>query len=367
MWWCASLVVRDMKIALNKIGLRVAGGTVLALIVIAAMAWLAGAFRPGKIPPGELAIPGRPVAGTVVVARAAERPRDAVVVGSVQSEVRTSIAARIIANVVEMRVNAGDHVKRGEVLVVLDDAAPKARVEQARELLRSAEANRSLAQTELDRINVLRPTGAISRSQIDEWETKKAVAEADVARAKQAVVESEVGLEDAQLRAPFDGVVIDRSAEPGEQAYPGRPLLTVYDPSRLRLEASVPESYVGRLHAGQAASVYIEAVSQARAGRVEQIVPASDPNSRSFLVKVHLDDPAGLYPGMYGRMRVVLGTERRIEVPRAAVSEVGQLAFVDVVQAGRARRRAVRLGQAEGATVEVLAGLRDGEQIVIGE
>ncbi len=337
--------------------------TAMVLVVVAAMAWLSGVFHRGKIQPGKAEARQEPAAGKGLLVSRVERPRDVEVVGSIQSESRTNIASRIVANVIEMKVNAGDKVKTGDLLVVLDSVAPKARVEQAREMLRSAEANRSLAQTELDRVSTLRQTGAVSQNQIDEWETKLALAKSDVARSEQAIREAEVGLADAQLKAPFDGVVIDRLAEPGDQAYPGRPLLTMYDPGRLRVEASVRESYTGRLQPGQKITVFIDSIAQERVGQVQQIVPASDPTSRSFLVKVHLDDPAGLYPGMYARMRVPLGTESRLEVPQSLVRRVGQLTFVDVLDNGHVDRRAVRLGRPSGESVEVIAGLSEGERL----
>ena len=335
----------------------------MIVVVVAAMAWLSGVFHTGKVQPARIETPQKAVAGNGLLVSRVERPRDVEVVGSVQSESRTNIASRIVANVIEMKVSAGDKVKAGSVLVVLDNVAPKARVEQAREMQRSAEANRSLAQTELDRISTLRQTGAVSQNQIDEWETKLALAKSDVARSEQAIREAEVGLADAELKAPFDGVVIDRLAEPGDQAYPGRPLLTMYDPNHLRVEASVREAYTGRLQPGQKISVFIDSVAQERVGEVRQIVPASDPTSRSFLVKLHLNDPSGLYPGMYARMRVPLGTESRLEIPQSQVRRVGQLTFVEVLGDGHVDRRAVRLGRTSGDNVEVLAGLSEGERL----
>jgi RND family efflux transporter MFP subunit len=335
----------------------------MVVVVVLAMAWLSGVFHRGKVQPAKIAATREAVNGHGLRVSRVERPRDVEVVGSIQSESRTNIASRIVANVIEMKASAGSKVKAGDVLVILDSVAPKARVEQAREMLRSAEANRSLAQTELDRVSTLRQTGAVSQNQIDEWETKLALAKSDVSRSEQAIREAEVGLADAELKAPFDGVVIDRLAEPGDQAYPGRPLLTMYDPNRLRLEASVREAYMGRLQPGQKISVFIDSIAQERPGEVQQIVPATDPTSRSFLVKVHLNDPTGLYPGMYARMRVPLGTESRLEIPQSIVRRVGQLTFVEVLDNGHVDRRAVRLGRTSGDNVEVLAGLSEGERL----
>src|SRR6185437_14176343 len=338
----------------------------MVAIVVAAMAWLSGVFRPHQIRPEKLTTQSHVYGGSTWVAKSTQQPRDIEVVGSIQSESQTSIASRIVANVIEIKVSAGERVKRGDLLIVLDDAAPRARVEQAREMLRSAQANQSLAQTELDRIASVEHTGAVSRNQIDEWQTKLAVSKADVARAQQSITETQVALADAQLQAPFDGIVVDRLAEPGEQAFPGRPLLTLYDPARLRLEASVREAYTGKLQLGQRIAVFIESVGQQRMGEVQRIVPASDPTSRSFLVRVHLDDPSNLYPGMYARMRVPLGTESRLQVPQAMIRRVGQMTFVNVLENGQMARRAVRLGDLHDDAVEVLAGLSEGEVIVSG-
>jgi membrane fusion protein (multidrug efflux system) len=348
-----------MFAAFRRVGLI----AVMVIVVFAAMAWLSGVFHRGKVQPGKFEATREAGSGKELMVSRVERPRVVEVAGSIQSESRTNIASRIVANVIEMKGSAGTRVKVGDVLVTLDSVAPKARVEQAREMLRSAEANRSLAQTELDRISTLRQTGAVSQNQIDEWETKLALSKSDVARSEQAIREAEVGLADAELKAPFDGVVIDRLAEPGDQAYPGRPLLTMYDPNRLRVEASVRESYTGRLKPGQKISVFIDSIGQERVGEVQQIVPASDPTSRSCLVKLHQNEPAGLYPGMYARMRVPLGTESRLEVPQSLVRRVGQLTFVEVLDDGHVDRRAVRLGRTSGDSVEVLAGLSEGERL----
>jgi len=332
---------------------------------VLAMLWLANAFRTDKIKPGEEPAPRGVVGGNVVAVQRVMRPQVAEVVGSVQAENRTTVAARLVANIVEMRVRAGDRVKKGDVLVVLDDRDLRARVAQAHESLTAAEARRDLTKIELDRVNEMFNKNVASSYELDQWRTNHVTAVSDVAKAQQAVAEAEVALSDAQIKCPIDGIVIDRQAEPGDQASPGRPLLTVYDPSRLRLEASVREAYVGRLKLGQPIEVWVDAVQGLRKGQVQEIVPAADPSSRSFAVKVHLNEPAGLYPGMFGKLILPLEEREDLVIPRQAVIRVGQLALVDVDGAGGAERRAVRLGAAEGDQVVVLAGLAQGEQVIV--
>ncbi len=341
---------------------------VVAILVVAgAMAWLSGVFRTEAITPAVL-VPlasSRPVNTTVV--QRVMRPLYTELVGSVESELRTSVASRIVANIVEMKVRAGDHVKKDQVLVVLDDRDLRSRVAQARENLKAAEAVRDLAKIELDRVNQMYQQKVASEFEVDQWRAKHLTAAADVARTQQAVSEAEVALSDAQIRSPIDGIVIDRQAEPGDQASPGMPLLTVYDPTRLRLEASLRESYIGYLQKqmGKTIPVLIESIGDQRDGVLQEIVPAADPGSRSFLVKVHLNDPSGLYPGMFGRVRLALDEAPRLEVDRSAIREVGQLPLVEVVTAQGIERRAIRLGRRDGVTVEVLAGLSEGDVVAL--
>ncbi|MFI5378723.1 MAG: efflux RND transporter periplasmic adaptor subunit [Tepidisphaerales bacterium] len=337
---------------------------VAAGVVIAAMAWLSGYFHKGKIEPAKLSAVSRPAVGVAVKVERVTRPLFAEVVGSIQAEARTAVSARLVANIIEMRVQAGDRVAKGQLLVVLDDAGPKSRVAQAQEALRSAEASRDLAETEYNRLKPVVERGAASRTDLDQWQSRLAAGKAEVERLKQGIKEAEVNLADAKILSPIDGIVIDRQAEPGEQASPGRPLLTLYDPARLRLEASVRETHIGHLAIGQKIGIHIDSLGEERQGTVTQIVPAADPASRSFLVKVTIADPSRLYPGMYARMRLPIDKQEQLEIPAAAVTRVGQLTYVHVLAGGASELRAVRLGHETGNRIEVLAGVAEGEQVL---
>ncbi len=337
---------------------------VAAAVVILAMAWLSGFFHKGKIEPAKVSPASRPAGEATVKVAKVSRPLFADVVGSIEAEARTAVSARLVANIVDMRARAGDRVTKGQLLVLLDDAGPKSRVAQAKEALRSAEAIRDLAETEVIRLKPVVERGAASRQDLDQWQMKLNSGKADVERLKQSVQEAEVNLADAKILSPIDGIVIDRQAEPGEQASPGRSLFTLYDPSRLRLEASVREAYIGYLTAGQKIGIRIDSLKEDRQGTVTQIVPAADPASRSFLVKVTITEPSRLYPGMYARMRLPIDKQEELEIPAAAVTRVGQLTYVHVASGSGSELRAVRLGHENDRRIEVLAGLAEGEQIL---
>jgi membrane fusion protein (multidrug efflux system) len=344
---------------------RITGTVLIIAVVVLAMAWLAGAFRRNRIEPGVVPVPAVAWAGPTTRAVLVSRPRLAEVAGTVQAVNRSAISSRLVANILEMRASAGDRVQRGQVLVLLDDALPRARLEQARSSLLAAELARDLAQIESDRVNRAAETGAVSASERDAWNSRLAVGKAEVARAQQAVKEAEVGLNDARLTSPFDGIVIDRLAEPGEQASPGRPLLTIYDPQHLRVEAAVREGYVTRVALGQTVDVVIDTLGERRQAVIEQIVPAADPASRSFLVKAAVQEGRGLYPGMYVRLLLPLEEERVLLVPAAAIEWIGQVAYAGVVRDGALQRRAVRTGRADEQSVEILAGLEAGETVAL--
>jgi len=237
-------------------------------------------------------------------------------------------------------------------------------VEQAREAVRGAEATFAQALSNYKRDKPLFDQRVISAYDFENTETALKTAQANLERLRQAQHEAEANLSYAVIRSPFDGVVIERLSETGELAAPGKPLLTMYQQDRLWLEASVPEEELGRIGVGRAYTVRIDALKRTLHGRVAEIVPSSDPATRTVLVRVRLENPRDLVPGMFGRMLIPEAPQRVLLIPTLAVRRAGQLTTVDVVQDGRVERRTVQLGRAVGDKFEVLSGLAPGEVIV---
>ena len=189
--------------------------------------------------------------------------------------------------------------------------------------------------------------------------------EAELHRAEEAVNEVEATLEWATVRAPMDGTVIDKKVDVGDLVRPGQVLVTLFDPKRMQLVASVRESLTRRLEVGQSIGVEIEGISKQCTGTISEIVPEAQVASRAFQVKVTGSCPAGIYTGMFGRVLIPLDDESVLVLPRPAVRNVGQLELVDAVERGRSIRRTVRTGRIFADEVEVLSGLQEGEQVVI--
>ena len=169
----------------------------------------------------------------------------------------------------------------------------------------------------------------------------------------------------AKLAAPFSGVVITRTVEPGNLATPGAPLLTIEQDGLYRLEASVDESKLASVRVGQAVEVAIDALTANLNARVSEIVPSVDAASRTYIVKVDLPATPQLRTGMFGRAIFPLGVQKVVAVPLAALAERGQLQSVFVVEDGVAHTRLVTTGRRAGDAVEVLSGLNAGEKVVL--
>lgn len=344
---------------------------VAVVVVVLAMAWLSGSFRSHVIEPGKIVESAltKPVGAAMYVVQKDKRIATVDLVGTVQSESRTVVSSRIQAAIVEMAVDTGSAVKKGDVIVRLDDRDLKARLGQAKELLRAAEVRRDRAKRKVDRLAPLVQEHATSVDEMENWTSQLDGAVSEVSSAQQRISETEVALSDAKITSPINGIVVERLADQGDMANPGKPLVTIYDPGNLRLEASGREADIARLEELRKSKtpvpVFVDSAGREISGIVTQIVPTADPQSRSFIVKVHLSDAGGLYPGMFGRLRFSKGEIDTIEIPHNAVREVGQVAMVQVAVGDRVESRAVRLGQARGNRVEVLAGLTPGEQVLL--
>jgi len=333
--------------------------------IVLLMLWVLGSFRKDRIQPGSAAAPERKADGlpTWTVALTTV-PVTSEAVGTVRAEHVATVTSRVVATIVQLRVSAGQRVSKGDVLVELDDRELRARLEQAREAVRAAEAALAQAQSNFKRDKPLFDQRVISAYDFDITETALKTAQANLDRLRQAQQEAEANLSYAVIRSPFDGVVIDRLAEAGELAAPGKPLLSMYEQNRLWLEASVPEQQLARVRVGQAYTVRIDAYGRTLRGRVVEIVQSADPATHTVLARVRLEDPRGLLPGMFGRLLIPESPQQVLTIPANAVRRVGQLTSVDVIQDGRVERRTVQLGRAAGAEVEVLSGLAPGEKIV---
>lgn len=328
-----------------------------------------------------------------VAARLVEWPTGSDAVGTVRARVSATLSARVMGYVREVRVRPGDGVAADQLLAVLDsrdldvsyhqaqasyDEARNAQAE-AGNAVAAATANLDLARTTFRRMQDLFDKRSISNQEYDEASARFKTAQASydmavsrktqmssrIRQSEESIHAAEVMRSYAAIHAPFAGTVIERHAEPGILATPGLPLLTIEQAGGYRLEVSAPESLSPQIRLGQRVDVYIEALARTFASRVSEIVPAVDPGSRGFIVKIDLPVSRDLRSGQYGRARFVTGSRQAVAVPPEAVRRNGQIESVLVAENGIARMRLITTGETvAGAGVEVLTGLRAGEMVI---
>jgi RND family efflux transporter MFP subunit len=308
--------------------------------------------------------------------------------GVVQARTTAIIAARLQAQVREVRVLPGDRVRKGQTLVVLDgdDLAAGARAARAAALaseqgsiaaaadLQAAEAGLALARASHDRIAGLQVKRSATVQELDEATAALRSAEARVAGASARALQAASAVESARfasdqarstqafttIAAPFDGTVTEKMVEPGNMASPGMPLLRLEDTRGFRLEVRVDESRVGGIRNSDSVPVFLGAGNVQVMGTVTEVSRAVDADARAFLVKIAVPDAPGLRSGEFGRARFAGTPRRALSVPPSAIVHRGQLTSVFVVDRGVARLRLVNLRESE-----VLAGLTESELVIL--
>ncbi len=304
--------------------------------------------------------------GSTARVTAEEVPIAIEVMGTVQSRTPIEAASRVAATVAQVRVRAGDAVEQGELLVALDSADLVARRAQAEGALAAADAETIRAASDDQRYRALVKRGSVT---IKEFESVEAAYRMATARRSEAAAEvsaARAALRYTRIESPVKGLVAERMVEPGDLALPGKPLIRLYDAGVLRVEIQIPEQSAKLVRIGTALRVRIDATGEDIATIVNEVAPVADPASRTIIVRAPLPVGHGLRPGMFARASLAAGTERVLTVPREAIESLGQLDTARVVSGdGSVQMRQVALGRALGERIEVLAGLGEGEQVLL--
>jgi RND family efflux transporter MFP subunit len=317
--------------------------------------------------------------------------------GYVTPRRRATVAAKITARVNEMLADEGMVVKAGDILAQLDDSDARARLASAvadREAtsatLGDLRVNLANAERELRRQEELWKRGLVAEQAFDQARTAVESLKARITLAREQVSAAEARVKMAQqdldnctVRAPFDGIVVSKDAQRGEMVSPVSAgggftrtgIATIVDMSSLEIEVDVNESYIARVRTGQPVTAVLDAYPDWQIpAKVRTVIPTADRQKATVKVRATFDklDPR-ILPDMAVKV-TFLGDQpkptpaaggARVLIPKSAVKEDAGATTVFVFRDGRVERRAVRLGQARGNDWEVIAGLTDGEQIVV--
>jgi RND family efflux transporter MFP subunit len=305
-------------------------------------------IQPGNSQPKE----GAAVKAAVETARVTEQPVYYEAVGTVTARTASTVASKLMGVVRAVHVHEGDLVKKGDLLVTIDQREVKARLEQAL-------ANAEIAEKEYRRYQQLLKEQSASQQEFDQAQARyrEAQAAADAARVSQ---------KDAMVRAPYDGRVVAKMVEPGDLASPGTPFVTIEQEGLFCTDLVLPEHYIQAVHLDLGVKVMVPALNNEEfAGEVGRIVPWADARSRSFQIKVRMPEGPDFKSGMFARVFIPVGGAGRLLIPQTAIVTEGQLDGIYVVDDQHtAHFRLVRTGKVYGDQVEVLSGLNDGQRYV---
>lgn len=265
---------------------------------------------------------------------------------------QATVGAQVPGRVLEVKADAGQSVKKGDVLMRID-------AREAAEAARAAEAQYANARVNYERTRSLVAQKFMSAAALD-----KAKADFDAAAANRAAAGASQS--HATILAPITGIVARRHAELGDMAMPGTPLFTIYQPGGLRVTASIPQYRLKDMRAVKTARVEFPESGQWVDATAVQVLPTADAATHVSQVRVTLPTVPEATPGMFARVHFVTGQAEKLTVPASAVLRRGEVAAVYVQAAdGRLSLRQLRLGDAVGrGEIEVLAGLATGDQVV---
>jgi RND family efflux transporter MFP subunit len=330
------------------------------------IAGLAALSCGGKAPVDAGAPPAE-VSAAVRTAALTEVPEFVEVTGSVEPVARVSPGTKIMGRIETVAVREGDRVARGRLLAKLESRDLEATVEQARAGIAVARAQLENAKATFERMKALHARGSVTDKNLEDATAGYEVAQGMLRQAEANENAALVMLSYAEIRSDLAGYVTAKRVEAGDLANPGMPLFTIEDLSHVKVTLRVAERDVVGLREGSPATATIDVLQNEVPATIDRIVPAGDPRSRTFDVRLVLDNPDGaIKSGMFARARFPKGSRPAILVPASAVVERGQLHGIYAVDDdGRAWLRWVRLGPSAGDQIEILSGLDAGQALVV--
>lgn len=270
----------------------------------------------------------------------------------VEAVQQATVGAQVAGRVLEVKADAGQRVKKGELLMRIDGR-------EAEEAMRAATAQYANSKVSYERTRSLVAQKFMSPAALD-----KARAELDAASANRAAAGA--GQSHASILAPMSGIVARRHAEMGDMATPGKPLFTIYEPGSLRVTASVPQYRLKEMRGVKAARVEFPELGKWVDAQSVNVLPTADASTHVSQVRVALPAMPEATPGMFARVHFIIGQAEKLTVPASAVLRRGEVAAVYVqLPDGRLSLRQLRLGERVGqGEIEVLAGLVSGDRVV---
>lgn len=300
--------------------------------------------------------------------------------GTVRAKNTSLVSAKVMGEVKSITVKTGDRVKEGDILLTIHSPEAASRVEAAREVLGEARKardiageNRGLTEKTFERFRKLYQEKAVSEQEFDEVKARKEVAQLQYELSLKSLKKAEAGLSEAEafldhteIRSPVDGTVAEKKIDTGSMTVPGMPLFIMEEPV-YRVEVAVDEGLLSSITRGMQVDIRISALGLNIKGTVGEIVRSIDPRTRTFTVKIDLDEKIPLLRGgLYAEVKFPSGRESRLFVRESSIVTRGELKGVYAVdEQGIITLRLIKTGKGRDGMVEILSGLTSGERIIV--
>lgn len=307
----------------------------------------------------------------IVIVDSAKLQSGPVVSGTLEPEREANIKAQITGTVLETLVEPGQRVSAGTLLVRLEASGIREAYVSAQSAVRSAEANLDVARRNLERAERLQSAGAVADRDVEVARSQSTSAEAAVADAKSRLATAERQLANTAIRAPFTGVVSDRPVNSGDVVQTGNSLITVVDPTSMRLEASVPADQLSSVRVGAPVEFTVSGYQgQVFAGTVERVNPTVDPGTGQVRIYVTIPNTRkNLVAGLYAEGRLATESARGLAIPIAALNRLSTKPSVLRVTTGKVEEVPVVTGIRDEVAelVEIRGGLQKGDTVLLSD
>lgn len=340
-------------------------------VLVLALALAACGKGPAAPQKGANAAAGQPLLlanEDVLTVRSTSLASGPVITGSVQPERRADLRAEVSAIVLQVLRENGDVVRRGDLLVRLDDTAIRDGLASAESAARAASQAHEQAERQFQRMTTLRASGMASAQQLEDAEVRRNNAQSELESARTRVVQARQFLQRTEVRAPFDGVVSDRKVSAGDTAQVGKELVKVIDPASMRFEGLVSADNVGSVSPGQAVTFRVNGYpDQVFTGKVRRMNPAANATTRQ--VEVLVDFTGRTQPrlaGLYAEGHVETSSADGITLPSTALVRDGDKASAWRVKDGKLQKVALAVGERDPRTGDWVLkdGLAEGDQVI---
>ena len=290
--------------------------------------------------------------------------------GKIQATKSADVSTRMMGFIDKVHVNVGDNVKKGQLLVSINNADLQAKKAQVNAGITQAETAFINAEKNYNRFKNLMANNSISQKEMDDMTANYQMAKAGLESAKQMKNEINAQFTYSNITAPFSGIITNKNIETGDMANPGMPLISLETPSNFEVIAMIPETEISEIEKGTEVNVLVKAIDKTIKGKVSEVSTSAKNTGGQYLVKIDLEKTeVAILSGMFSTVQFPV--ERKtassmVLIPAEAIIKNGQLAGVFTVsQSNTALLRWLRLGRIYGNQVEVLSGLNANESYIV--